>query len=209
MKDDMTSAADRPFVSIVNHDDVGRFLDSTRYLHDCCVHRFVWENPMHVDISGKMIFPTVGFPGESNLTIYLQSQLTQSQTIELRMLGVQSLRCRGVGQSKDGIILDVQMEIGLSNVISIRLNPCDDFFAVEARSAEWRYRDDLIDELTISVTSVATNDKERYRFKSGGEHAPETKGTRPVATNGLAEMETLIAREVSRPCHSTCCCAPP
>lgn len=149
----MFSDMNTNFVCLDSQRAIDDFLNSTKWLHDCCIQGFFVSNAMYVNETGNMIFPKINFPGESVLTVLFQSQPLEGCTIELKLLGIDYLKYRGVGGSSDGIVLGAKIDQGKDGKITLICNPDDErvLFKVTARTAIWRLRKDLVKSLNISI----------------------------------------------------------
>jgi hypothetical protein len=126
-----------------NQSAIDIFFERTQGLHDSCLTGFSVCNPMYVNTSGSMVFPTEGFPGSTSLSIFLQSQFLYGATIELKLAEVEHLRFQGIGNGNDGIVLDAKLTLDENGVLLVCNPDVVDFFEVRAKAAFWRLRNDI------------------------------------------------------------------
>lgn len=132
------------FSCLDNQGAIDFFFERTQGLHDSCITGFSVCNPMYVNTSGSMVFPTEGFPGSTSLSIFFQSQFLSGATIELKLAAVEHLRFQGIGKGNDGIVLDAKLTLEEKNGVLLVCNPdVVDFLEVKAKSAFWRLRNDI------------------------------------------------------------------
>lgn len=149
----MTTEIPEDYYPLDSQKSVDEFLNLTHGLHDCCIPRFFWESPMHVDSKGSMIFLEKNFPGQSNLIVYLQSQILTGCAIELKFFEVDYFACEGISARNDGIISAVKLELGNFKVVTFNCNPHEKnaFFKVKASKAFWRLRKNFFGLLNVTI----------------------------------------------------------
>jgi hypothetical protein len=144
------------FIPLDSPEAVADFMKTAHCLHDSCIRSFFMSNPMYVNGEGGMVFPQENFPGESSANVIFQSQALSDSAIELELQGVRNLRCEGVGLGNDGIVLSAKILLGRDSGVTVICNP--DYeggtFRVDARSASWRLRPDLINASGVCATAA-------------------------------------------------------